>query len=50
MDGGIDRETIKQCSAAGANVFVAGTAIYGAIDPAAEIAELRRCAEETRRR
>jgi ribulose-phosphate 3-epimerase len=45
MDGGIDRETIGLCAAAGANVLVAGTAIYGAKDPAAEVGELRRRAE-----
>lgn len=45
MDGGIDRETIGRCAAAGANVLVAGTAIYGAPDPAAEVGELRRRAE-----
>ncbi|MCG3133651.1 MAG: Ribulose-phosphate 3-epimerase [Planctomycetes bacterium] len=49
MDGGIDRRTIASCVAAGANVLVAGTAIYGAADPAAEVGELRRLAEAARR-
>lgn len=49
MDGGIDRATIGSCVAAGANVLVAGTAIYGAADPAAEVGELRRRAEAARR-
>lgn len=35
VDGGIDAETAARCAAAGATVFVAGTAIFGADDPAA---------------
>jgi ribulose-phosphate 3-epimerase len=34
VDGGIDPETAPRCRAAGANVFVAGSAIFGADDPA----------------
>ena len=30
MDGGIDRETIPLAANAGADVFVAGTALFGA--------------------
>lgn len=41
IDGGIAPETIARAAAAGANVFVAGTAIYGAPDVAARISELR---------
>ncbi len=42
VDGGIDVETIGRVAAAGANVFVAGTAIYGdAAGPAAAMAKLR---------
>ncbi len=41
IDGGIAPETIAQAAAAGANVFVAGTAIYGAPDVAVRISELR---------
>lgn len=48
MDGGIDRETVALCARAGANVLVAGTAIYGARDPAAEVGELRARAEAAR--
>lgn len=33
VDGGIVPETAKQCQAAGANVFVAGSYIYAAEDP-----------------
>ena len=41
VDGGISRETIAQAAEAGANVFVAGSAVYGAPDIPAEIATLR---------
>jgi ribulose-phosphate 3-epimerase len=34
VDGGIDAETAAKCAAAGATVFVAGTAVFGAQDPA----------------
>ena len=44
MDGGIDPNTIAACAAAGTNVFVAGTAVFGAQDRRARIAELRRLA------
>jgi ribulose-phosphate 3-epimerase len=33
VDGGIDAETAAKCAAAGATVFVAGTAVFGADDP-----------------
>jgi len=42
MDGGIGSSTIAQAAAAGVNVFVAGTAVFGGADRAARIAELRR--------
>lgn len=35
VDGGIDPETAGPCRAAGANVFVAGSAVFGSPDPAA---------------
>lgn len=41
VDGGISRSTIEQAADAGANVFVAGSAVYAAEDAAAEIAALR---------
>lgn len=44
MDGGIDPDTITACAAAGTNVFVAGTAIFGAPDRRARIARLRELA------
>jgi ribulose-phosphate 3-epimerase len=34
VDGGIDATTAAKCAAAGATVFVAGTAVFGAQDPA----------------
>jgi ribulose-phosphate 3-epimerase len=44
VDGGIGPETIAAAARAGADVFVAGTAVFGAPDRAAAIAELRRAA------
>jgi ribulose-phosphate 3-epimerase len=46
VDGGIGRDTIHQCWAAGADTFVAGNAIFSAAEPREEIARLRAgCAE-----
>lgn len=44
VDGGISAETIERAADAGANVFVAGSAVYGADDAAASIAALRELA------
>ena len=41
VDGGITVETIRQAWEAGAGTFVAGTAVFGASDPAGAIARLR---------
>jgi len=41
VDGGINHETIEQVSSAGADVFVAGSAIYHSNDYAVTIEELR---------
>jgi ribulose-phosphate 3-epimerase len=41
MDGGIGPGTIAAAAAAGTNAFVAGTAVFGAADRSARIAELR---------
>jgi ribulose-phosphate 3-epimerase len=41
VDGGIADDTIEQAARAGADAFVAGTAVYGADDPAAAIRRLR---------
>ncbi|GAA2059538.1 ribulose-phosphate 3-epimerase [Catenulispora yoronensis] len=45
IDGGVSAETIERCAAAGADVFVAGSAVYGAEDPDAAIRKLREQAE-----
>ena len=49
VDGGINADTIEQAAEAGADVFVAGSAVYGADDPAAAIAALRAQARAARR-
>jgi ribulose-phosphate 3-epimerase len=41
VDGGIAANTIEQAAEAGADAFVAGTAVYGAADPADAIRKLR---------
>lgn len=49
VDGGIGPDTIEQCSAAGADVFVAGSAVYRAPEPAVMVEELRALAENASR-
>ena len=44
VDGGINAETVRLVAAAGARCFVAGNAVYGAIDPGAAIGEIRAAA------
>jgi ribulose-phosphate 3-epimerase len=45
VDGGITTDTIADAWGAGADTFVAGTAVFGAPDPAAAVRHLvRRCA------
>ena len=41
VDGGINMETGSQCVAAGADILVAGSAIFGSDDPAGVIAALK---------
>ena len=41
VDGGIAADTIEQAAEAGADAFVAGTAVYGAGDPAEAVRKLR---------
>jgi len=41
VDGGVSVETIERAADAGADVFVAGSAVYGAEDAAASIERLR---------
>ncbi|KAB2890461.1 MAG: ribulose-phosphate 3-epimerase [Desulfobulbaceae bacterium] len=44
VDGGISLATIPQVAAAGASIFVAGSAVFGSSDYASTIAQLRRLA------
>jgi ribulose-phosphate 3-epimerase len=46
VDGGIAEDTIAAAAEAGADAFVAGTAVYGADDPAAAVTALRRRAQD----
>ncbi|MBP3044401.1 ribulose-phosphate 3-epimerase [Arthrobacter jiangjiafuii] len=45
VDGGISADTIERAAEAGANVFVAGSAVYGSGDPNEAIRKLREAAE-----
>ena len=45
VDGGVSEETIERCAEAGADVFVAGSAVYSADDPAKAVQALRAQAE-----
>lgn len=45
IDGGVDARTIRLAAEAGADTFVAGTAVFGRPDPAAAMRELRCLAE-----
>ena len=44
VDGGVSAETIGRCAEAGADTFVAGSAVYSAPDPDAMVRELREAA------
>ena len=50
VDGGVSAETIERCAEAGADVFVAGSAVYGADDAAKAVEVLRGLAIEGRAR
>lgn len=41
VDGGVDRDTAAACGRAGANCLVAGSAIFGKADYAAQVAAIR---------
>ncbi|MGA2150674.1 MAG: ribulose-phosphate 3-epimerase [Geobacteraceae bacterium] len=47
VDGGVKIENIGRISSAGADVFVAGSAVFGSADYSATIAELKKLAKET---
>jgi ribulose-phosphate 3-epimerase len=49
VDGGIETDTGARCEAAGANVFVAGTAVFGAADPAGAYVALAEAVGDPRR-
>jgi ribulose-phosphate 3-epimerase len=49
VDGGVTERTVELCAAAGADVFVAGSAVYGAEDPAEAIRRIRHAALATAR-
>ncbi|WP_017622247.1 ribulose-phosphate 3-epimerase [Nocardiopsis chromatogenes] len=46
VDGGVAGDTIERAAEAGADVFVAGSAVYGAEDPASAVEALRTKAEK----
>lgn len=46
VDGGVSLATIERCAEAGADVFVAGSAVYSAEDPDAMVRALRATAEQ----
>src|SRR6266699_650513 len=45
VDGGVTHETIGRCAEAGADMFVAGSAVFGATDPARAVMDLREMAD-----
>jgi len=45
VDGGVSRKTIEVLAEAGADTFVAGSAVYGADNPNAEVDALRALAD-----
>ncbi len=49
VDGGISAETIERCAEAGADTFVAGSAVFSADDPGAVVDRLRALAEAAAR-
>ncbi len=44
VDGGVSAKTVEKCAKAGANVLVAGSAVFGAEDPKEAISTLRNLA------
>jgi ribulose-phosphate 3-epimerase len=45
VDGGVSADTIERCAEAGADVFVAGSSVFGADDPDAMVKVLREKAQ-----
>lgn len=48
VDGGLNEETIHEAAEAGANIIVAGSAVFGAQDPRAVIKKLREAVNKRR--
>lgn len=48
VDGGVSLDTIDRCASAGADAFVAGSAVFGAADPDAMVQALRERAQAAR--
>ncbi|MFT4187653.1 MAG: ribulose-phosphate 3-epimerase [Aeromicrobium sp.] len=48
VDGGVSLQTIERCAEAGADVFVAGSAVFGADDPESMVTALRDAASACR--
>lgn len=46
VDGGVNTETVKTCAKAGANIFVAGSAVFKSDDMAKTISELKENAKQ----
>jgi ribulose-phosphate 3-epimerase len=46
IDGGIDRSNISEVAAAGAEIIVSGSAVFGESDPAAAVRELRQASAQ----
>jgi ribulose-phosphate 3-epimerase len=47
VDGGVTAETIERCADAGADVFVAGSAVFGADEPDAMVDHLRQLGDSS---
>lgn len=50
VDGGVSLDTIERCARAGADTFVAGSAVYSADDPDAMVRELKGLVEQADQR
>ena len=50
VDGGVAMQSIEQCAEAGADVFVAGNAVYRTDDPAGAVERLRQLAQDVQQK
>ena len=48
VDGGVSEKTVGKVAEAGANVIVAGSAVFGAADPAGVVKKLREAVDSVR--